>query len=116
MAASGNGWSYVLRDEEGEMKTLREKVEISDEATVGVYGFASFSIFEQGYLSAVSANDRTNGEFYVGPIYNHLVNQGNRVFLQHVGQQGENFFGLGVPKDFEFAKSSNIFRTLTQTL
>lgn len=52
---------------------VREKERISDRATIGIYWFRRAA----GLLAAadrmIAANDRApNGEFYVGPAYNHL--------------------------------------------
>lgn len=52
---------------------VKEKVKISDRASIGVYWFRR----ADGLLAAadkmIAANDRApNGEFYVGPSYNHL--------------------------------------------
>ena len=52
--------------------------------------------------SALSPKDiRTNGEFYVAPAYNELINQGMRVGIFNIGSEFEGMYGLGIPEDLK---------------
>jgi hypothetical protein len=54
------------------------------------------------------ANDRTNGEFYVGPSYNFLETKGFPILNYGVGPIGGVMYGLGIPKDLEQFLSSEV--------
>ena len=99
MDASDARWSFVELDEQNFVCRVREKEVISNIATVGVYGFASAAHFLDGYRRMRLANDRTNGEFYVAPIFNHLKKRSTRIV--HLGPLGRVMHGLGVPADYE---------------
>ena len=64
--------SYVKLDEDGKLLQLKEKEIISNIATVGVYLFGSVHKFLIACDDMMSANDRTNNEFYLAPVYNYL--------------------------------------------
>ena len=99
MDASDARWSFVELDEQGFVSRVREKAVISNIATVGVYGFASAAQFLEGYGKMRLAQDRTNGEFYVAPIFNYFQKRSTRIV--HLGPLGGVMHGLGVPADYE---------------
>ena len=101
MNASGNKWSYVKRNESSEIIEIKEKVEISDEATVGIYGWSQALNFFNSLQFMVSADDRTNGEFYVAPTYNYLVQEGLIISGLNIGNVESQVHGLGTPEDLE---------------
>ena len=101
MHASSNAWSYVGRDSNGKIDRLIEKVEISNEATVGIYGWATVALAKSAFKDTFQKNIRTNNEFYVAPTYNHLIEQGLRVETCLVGEHGKAVHGLGIPVDLE---------------
>jgi uncharacterized protein with NRDE domain len=99
MNASSNAWSYVGRDSDGRISEVIEKVEISNEATVGVYGWSKVSLAKKAFADTFARNIRTNNEFYVAPTYNFMINQGLNVETYLVGDHGEAVHGLGIPSD-----------------
>ena len=99
MNASSNAWSYVGRDSDGRISEVIEKVEISNEATVGVYGWSKVSLAKKAFVDTFDRNIRTNNEFYVAPTYNFLIKEGLRVETVLVGNHGEAVHGLGIPSD-----------------
>jgi dTDP-glucose pyrophosphorylase len=101
MAASGNAWSYVGRDSDGQVNEVVEKSQISDEATVGVYGWSSIKILRDSLSWQRSSGSRVNNEYYVAPSYHHLIEQGLKISTHSVGLHGEGVHGLGIPKDLE---------------
>jgi NDP-sugar pyrophosphorylase family protein len=101
MHASSNAWSYVGRDSNGKIDRVIEKVEISNEATVGVYGWATVALAKGAFKDTFQRNIRTNNEFYVAPTYNHLIGQGLKVETCLVGDHGKAVHGLGTPVDLE---------------
>ena len=99
MKASSAAWSYVGRDVYGRIREVVEKIEISDEATVGVYGWSQSRFAKEAFRHTFQTDIRTNGEFYVAPTYNYLINRGYQVETFLVGEHGTAVHGLGVPKD-----------------
>ncbi len=101
MHASSNAWSYVGRNKSGKITEVVEKVEISNEATVGVYGWSTTALAKCAFDDTFDRNIRTNNEFYVAPTYNYLISQGFGVETLLVGNHGEEVHGLGIPKDLD---------------
>lgn len=90
-------WSYVRRNEENLIECVREKVAISSEATVGVYYFGSGREFLEAAAEMIVQDDRTNGEFYVAPVYNYLISKGRKIGGFQIQEQ--EMHGLGTPED-----------------
>lgn len=100
MEADDPRWSFVELDRNGMVSRVREKEVISKFATVGIYGFATALDFHLGMERMRELDDRTNGEFYVAPVYNHLT-PGAETTISHLGPLGAVMHGLGVPGDYE---------------
>ena len=50
----------------------------------------------------ISANDRVNGEFYVAPAYNQLIERGGKFGVYNIGNDhGIGMHGIGTPEDLE---------------
>ena len=101
MTASGRAWSYVGRDLDGSVSRIVEKIQISNEATVGIYGWSRVFHAKDSIKEMMSVNDRVNKEFYVGPSYNYLISKNFKIDSKHVGQHGTSVHGLGVPIDLQ---------------
>jgi dTDP-glucose pyrophosphorylase len=101
MNASSNAWSYVGRDSSGNVSNIVEKVEISNEATVGVYGWNRAVDAKVSFLDTFHRDLRTNNEFYVAPTYNYLIENGFSVETMLIGDHGVAVHGLGTPKDLD---------------
>lgn len=101
MTATDPKWSYVAISDQGYVSTVVEKVVISDEATTGIYNFKFGRDFVHAAESMVHQGLRSNGEFYVAPTYNQLIQEGYRVGYFNVGSEGNGMYGLGTPIDLE---------------
>jgi dTDP-glucose pyrophosphorylase len=101
MRATDPKWSFVRRNAQGWVEEVREKVPISDEATVGLYHFARAGDFVRAAEAMIAADERVNGEFYVAPVYNRLIAAGARIATVNVGEEGRGMHGLGTPADLE---------------
>ena len=99
MEASSNAWSYVGRDQGGRVNRVVEKEEISKEATVGVYGWATSNICREALDWQRLDGQKVNNEFYVAPSYYHLIQTGLEISTHSVGLHGEGVHGLGTPMD-----------------
>lgn len=101
MRADHPKWSYVGFSEDGRVTRVVEKQVISNEATVGIYNFRAGADFVRGAEAMIAKNIRTNGEFYVAPVYNELIAEGRKIVVHNVGEVGRGMHGLGVPDDLK---------------
>ena len=99
MNASSDKWSYVARDRNELVYDVKEKIEISDEATVGIYSWCRAGFFLRSLERMIAVNDRVNGEFYVAPTYNYLISEHIKVGAYNIGRIEDKVFGLGTPED-----------------
>lgn len=90
-------WSFARVDGNGLVAEVKEKVAISDIATVGIYYFRHARDFMDAATDMIAFNDRCNKEFYVCPVYNYMVRQRARVGVYHVDP--EAMHGIGTPAD-----------------
>jgi NDP-sugar pyrophosphorylase family protein len=99
MKARGNKWSFIGRDEDGIVNRVVEKEEISDEATVGIYGWADLSVMKNA-IKYLRDNEMTvNDEYYVAPSYGYLIENNLNIDVFNIGAHGDSVHGLGTPKD-----------------
>ena len=94
-------WSFVQVDSSGDVVNVREKEVISHQATVGIYGFTTASVLLESINKMKLEGDRVNGEFYIAPVYNYMIRDGQRVTTFETGAVEDVMFGLGIPKDYE---------------
>lgn len=100
MKANDPKWSYVQVDG-GFVNEVREKEVISNEATVGIYNFKHGSDFVRAAKQMIKDNARSNGEFYVAPVYNYLISEGATIGIYNIGSEQDGMYGLGTPDDLE---------------
>jgi hypothetical protein len=109
-AGSGDKWSFAAADDEGIVTEVREKQRISPHATLGLYWFDSFGRYIDVYRRYYSDPLRIEAsERYIAPLYNQLVEDGARVYIQVV--PADQVFPLGTPEDvrlFEALPSNNV--------
>lgn len=98
MPSDSPKWSYVRRDEAGRVCQVVEKKVVSQEATVGVYYFRHGADFCFGARGMISDDERSQGEFYVAPVYSRLYS--TRSCLIQTYDIGKGMHGLGTPADF----------------
>ncbi len=101
MTADDPKWSFVGLGPDGRVERVVEKQVISHEATVGIYNFARGSDFVRAADAMIARDLRVNGEFYVAPVYNLLIEEGSRIAIHDVGAVGNGMHGLGTPGDLE---------------
>jgi NDP-sugar pyrophosphorylase family protein len=92
-------WSYARVDDDGIVVEVREKVAISELATVGIYFFAKAAYFIDAAIDMIARNDRVNNEFYTCPVYNYMIAQGQRVGIYEIARNAMH--GVGVPEDLD---------------
>lgn len=90
-------WSFARIGDDGLVAAVKEKVAISEHATVGIYLFAKGKYFVDGAIDMIIDNDRVNGEFYTCPVYNHAIADGRRIGI--FGIDFAQMHGVGTPDD-----------------
>lgn len=96
-----NKWSFVAMDEAQRISEVRAKDAFTPHAVVGIYYFKRGTDFIKYGNRLIASNKRVNGEFYVCPVFNELIEDGLKVLAYPV----EQMVGLGTPEDFEAAKA-----------
>lgn len=99
MKATGSKWSFVRLNELEKVVEVREKKEISNEATVGFHYFKSWTLFESSLARMMEAKDMYNGEFYLAPVYNYL-GPGANIGHYPIGAAGKDMVDLGTKESF----------------
>lgn len=94
--ASDPKWSYV-RSELDRVAEIAEKRVISDKANVGIYGWARGSDYVRYAEQMIAKDVRTNGEFYIAPVYNEAIADGLHVQYFPVTEM----HGVGTPEDLD---------------
>ncbi|NQW11380.1 MAG: NTP transferase domain-containing protein [Alphaproteobacteria bacterium] len=92
-------WSFAKTDDHGRVIEVREKVPISDLATVGIYLFRNGKIFVDNAIDMIANNDRVNNEFYTCPVYNHAIAAGGQIGVYEIPER--SMHGLGTPEDLK---------------
>jgi len=95
-------WSYCKLNEVNQSVSIAEVVEkipVSDTATCGLYYFNRGSVFVACAKKMIEKNIRTNGEFYLAPVYNELINNNHSLVLPF---WVDKMAGLGTPEDAEY--------------
>ena len=87
-------WSYAEIND-GKIFRVAEKEVISNNASVGIYGWAKGSDYVKYAEQMISKNIRTNNEFYICPVYNEAIKNNEIVLPFFV----EEMHGIGTPED-----------------
>ena len=90
-------WSYAAVDDNGMVTEVAEKNPISDNATVGFYYWKHGKDYVECATDMIDRDIRVNGEFYVCPVFNQAVLNGQKIFTHEV----EEMWGLGTPEDLD---------------
>jgi UDP-N-acetylglucosamine diphosphorylase / glucose-1-phosphate thymidylyltransferase / UDP-N-acetylgalactosamine diphosphorylase / glucosamine-1-phosphate N-acetyltransferase / galactosamine-1-phosphate N-acetyltransferase len=99
---NGDKWSYAAMDGEGLVSQVREKEPISSFASTGTYYFRSSVQLLDLIEEAMSRTETVNGEYYLGPLYNRMIAQG-----QHIrGVEVDRFISFGTPDDLALSEAS----------
>jgi len=90
-------WSYAKVDDEGYVTEVKEKVPISNIATVGIYYWKRGSDYVWSAEDMINKDIRHNNEFYVAPSINQLIEQGKKFKTYDVDEMN----GIGTPEDLQ---------------
>jgi HAD superfamily hydrolase (TIGR01509 family) len=100
-------WSYAKVNEEGLVTEVQEKKWISPYATVGLYGWRRGADYVKYAKQMIAKNIRVKNEFYVCPVYNESIGDGQHVRVKLC----TGMWGLGVPEDLETFKREYLKET-----
>jgi dTDP-glucose pyrophosphorylase/predicted SnoaL-like aldol condensation-catalyzing enzyme len=100
-------WSYCKIGVDQNVAEVVEKKVVSNQATVGIYNYRFGSDFVRAADLMIKNDLRVNNEFYVAPVYNQLIAEGRKVVTKATGREYDGMFGLGVPEDLCFFKTTN---------
>lgn len=92
-------WSYAKIDDNGYIVEIKEKVVISEHATVGIYYFAKGRDFVENAIDMFVRNERVNNEFYVAPVYNYAIDKGDKFGIYSIDMN--QMHGTGTPEDLD---------------
>jgi len=90
-------WSFAKLDENNFVTEVKEKVVISEFATVGIYLYSKGKEFVDASIDMIIENDRVNNEFYTCPTYNYAIKDGSRIGIYNI--EFERMHGIGTPED-----------------
>jgi len=88
-------WSFVKINDKNEVLEVAEKRPISNIATVGIYYFKKGKYFVEAAEKMIGKNIRTNNEFYIAPVYNEMIQDGEKILHYPIAEMR----GLGTPED-----------------
>lgn len=92
-------WSFAKIDKNGLVMEVKEKVGISDYATVGLYYFTKGKDYVDSAIDMIIENERVNGEFYTCPVYNYLIKNKRKIGIFNI--DFNQMHGLGTPSDLD---------------
>ena len=96
---SGDHWSFILADENQRVIRVAEKARISDLCSTGLYHFYDINLFNEYAGKAVRSDIRANGELYIAPIYQLMVDDGLDIVA--VPADPVQIFLAGLPDEYE---------------
>jgi NDP-sugar pyrophosphorylase family protein len=91
-------WSFAKTDAHGLVTDVKEKIVISDRATVGIYFFTQGKDFVDAAIRMIIENDRVNNEFYTCPTFNYMIAEDKKIGIYDIAY--EQMHGIGVPEDY----------------
>ncbi len=91
-------WSYAKVGADGFVSEVAEKKPISDDATVGVYYWKKGSDYVKYTEQMIEKDIRTNGEFYICPVFNEAIADGKKIRIKNI----ERMWGIGTPEDLNY--------------
>jgi HAD superfamily hydrolase (TIGR01509 family) len=91
-------WSYAKIGSDGFVSEVAEKKPISNNATVGIYFWKKGSDYVKYAEQMIEKNIRTNGEFYVCPVFNEAIADDKKIRVKEI----ERMWGIGTPEDLNY--------------
>lgn len=64
----------------------------------------------------IAQNQRVNGEFYVAPVYNQLIDLHKRIGIYNIGSESSGMYGLGIPSDLSIFIEADISHRVIENI
>ena len=90
----GNQWSFAKIDKFNTVTDVAEKQRISSLASTGIYYFSNGCQFVKEAERIITLNEKTQGEFYIIPVYQKLINNGHIINID----KAKAMWDLGTPE------------------
>lgn len=97
--ALGDHWSFVSPLEGEKVRCVEEKKRISDLCSTGLYHFHTCDLFISYFHRFHKDLVSRNGESYVAPIYNYMIQDGLQ--FEYVKSTPDRIKNFGTPEDYE---------------
>lgn len=94
----GDHWSFVKSDSKDIIIDVKEKIRISDYATVGLYHFKSSNEYNNYYKKYSQKILDEYGEVYIAPLYKYFINDGK--IIENIHFSGE-VIPMGKPEELD---------------
>ena len=105
--AEGEHWSFIKKDNEGNVIEVSEKRRISDNCSLGVYYFSSARLYKKVYNSFYKNHRNDYKERYIAPLYNFMIDNNYVVTMELIDYRKVHV--LGTPDELEaFKKGQNL--------
>ena len=88
--SNNRNYSYVMT-EQNIVKSIAEKIQISENATSGLYGFSSFEKFNNFYDDS--------DDLYISDIYKRMIDEGQQIIISDVNNENDTIV-LGTPAEY----------------
>lgn len=92
-------YSYIKVNEENIGVELAEKIPISNNALTGFHFWNSGSSFVRSAEKMIELNQTHNGEFYVAPTYNFLIQEGKKILYFMTSEKETEI--IGTPEELK---------------
>ena len=91
-------WSFAKLGKDGFVSEVAEKNPISNLATAGIYYWKHGSDYVKYVKQMIDKDIRTNGEFYVCPVFNEAIGDGKKIRVKNI----QKMWGIGTPEDLNY--------------
>lgn len=95
----GLHWSFIEPGPDRTVLKTTEKLKISNLCSNGLYYFKSQKKFCEIFEDAFRQQELVNNEFYIAPLYNRLIKDGEKIMYQEVCLSQLDF--SGTPDEYE---------------
>ena len=91
-------YSFVKTGDDGFVIACAGKKPISRHATAGVYYFRQGKDFVQGAKEMIQKKITTNGQYFVCPVYNELIEKGLKIRKFDI----KKLWSFAVPEELDY--------------
>ena len=91
-------WSFVKVNSRGVAIEVAEKNPISNIATCGIYYYRHGCDFVKYAHQMIEKDVRVNGEFYICPVYNELIDDGHKIRKYEIPK----IWSFAVPEELDY--------------